>query len=171
MENLVHLLAELAVDLGNHAIDHGLLHRLLLIVGLEQFLDEGGHTPPGDAVGFVFGAQAGLGDDAVENAVVGGLPAGVERCLCGHGWRPRDQESGCWVSVRPSSSRMRSREASSPSTLSMALRKAGALPRGPFSATRASRSSGTCSTRLAGLKSFIELICSFTARSSCCGSS
>src|SRR5690606_1058637 len=156
MENLVHLLAELAVDLGNHAIDHGLLHRLLLIVGLEQFLDEGGHTPPGDAVGFVFGAQAGLGDDAVENAVVGGLPVVVERCLCVHGRRRLIQESCCWVWGRASSSILRYREASSPSTLSMAVRKAGALPRGPFSATRASgcsinwRSSGTCCTRLGG---------------------
>ena len=72
MENLVHLRAELGVDLGDHPVDHRLLHRL----------DEGGDATLGDVVGLVVRAQAGLGDDAVENVVFAVL---VPALLCGTG--------------------------------------------------------------------------------------
>src|SRR5690606_7130081 len=104
-----------------------------------------------------------------EDAGVGGGGAlGGGGCGRGHRW-------GFLVGAqasRPSSLSTRSRACGSASTLSMALRKAGALPRGPFRATSASRraisffSSGTCSTRLAGLKSFMESMRNCTARSS-----
>src|SRR5690606_33370928 len=169
VEDLVHLLAEGGVDLGDHAIDQRLLHRLVVVLRLEQLGDEGGDAALGDVVGLVGGVQPGFGDDALENAGVGGGGAvGGGGCGRGHRW-------GFLVGAqasRPSSLSTRSRACGSASTLSMALRKAGALPRGPFRATSASRraisffSSGTCSTRLAGLKSFMESMRNCTARSS-----
>src|SRR5690606_7185111 len=174
VEDLVHLPAELGVDLRDHAVDHGLLHRLVLVVRLQQLFDEGRHATLGDVIGLVVGSQAGFRDDAVENAGFGDIPGAFHYCTGTHARASlsRVQAScGAWA-ARPSSPSTRSRESSSESTLSMALRKAGALPSGPFRATRASSSSisffssGTCSTTAAGLKSFIELMRSSTGSSS-----
>ncbi|MNQ35177.1 hypothetical protein D3C85_486520 [compost metagenome] len=41
VEDFVHLLAELGVDLGDHAVDHGLFHRLVFVLRLQQLFDEG----------------------------------------------------------------------------------------------------------------------------------
>ncbi|MDT4792942.1 hypothetical protein D3C76_687530 [compost metagenome] len=142
VENFVHLPAELGVDLRDHAVDQCLLDLLALILRLQQLLDEGGDATFGDAIGFVIRSQAGLGDDAVENAVLDAGPRGFLYCARAHvlvSFRFPAQAS-C-LAARPSSPSTRSRESSSASTLSMALRKAGALPSGPLRATRASRSS------------------------------
>ncbi|MCY1529390.1 hypothetical protein D9M68_645300 [compost metagenome] len=90
----VHLLAELGVDLGDHPVDQGLLHRLVLVVRLEQFGDEGADAALGDGVGLVVRGQAGFGDDAVEDAgfglgmgLRGGGAAAVHRTTPCHGRR------------------------------------------------------------------------------------
>jgi hypothetical protein len=75
VEDLVHLAAELGIDLGDHAVDHGFLDRLAVVLRLEQFFDEGRHAALGDVVGFVVRGQTGFGDDAVENAVFAVLGA------------------------------------------------------------------------------------------------
>ncbi len=75
VEDFVHLTAELGIDLGDHAVNHGFLDRLAVVLRLEQFFDERRHTALGDVVGFVVRGQAGFGDDAVENAVFAVLVA------------------------------------------------------------------------------------------------
>ncbi len=80
VQDFVHLPAELGVDLRDHAVDHGLLHRLVFVLRLEQLFDEGRYAALGDVVGLVIGSQFGLGDDAVENAEFGGAVAAFYGC-------------------------------------------------------------------------------------------
>gem|GEM_PF-6990902 len=85
VKDLVHLLAELGVDLRDHAVDHGLLHRLVFVLRLEQFFDEGRDAALGDVVGLVVRGQAGFGDDAVEDAAFGEVVAVLDGgCASGH---------------------------------------------------------------------------------------
>ena len=70
VQDLVDLPAELVVDLGDHPVDQRLLHRLLGVVRLEQLLNEGGDAALGHTIALVVRREAGLGDDAVEDATV-----------------------------------------------------------------------------------------------------
>ncbi|MNJ49944.1 hypothetical protein D3C77_452030 [compost metagenome] len=85
VKNFVHLAAELGIDLGDHAINHGLLDRLTVILRLEQLFDKGRYTAFGDVIGFIVRRQAGFGDDAVENAVLAVVVAFLLCCTGTHG--------------------------------------------------------------------------------------
>ena len=69
MEDFVHLVAELGVDLGNHAINQGFFDRLTLVLRFQQFFDKRRYAALGDAIGVVFGRESGLRNDVVQNAV------------------------------------------------------------------------------------------------------
>ncbi|MNF62018.1 hypothetical protein D3C84_436870 [compost metagenome] len=152
MQYLVHLTAELRIDLGNHAVNHGFFDLFATVLRLEQFFDKCRYTTLGDIVGLIIRSQAGFGDDTVKNAVFTDLAALLMRCVSAHKWLPWLMETQAFgtVLLRPSSPSTRSRDSSVASTSSMALRNAGALPNGPLRATSASRnsisflSSGTC---------------------------
>ncbi len=81
VEDLVDLATELGVDLGDHAIDHGLLDRLTAVLGLEKLFDERRHAALGNVVGIVLWRQARLGDDAFKNTVLAIFLAVLQRCI------------------------------------------------------------------------------------------
>ncbi|MNY44167.1 hypothetical protein D3C86_1791720 [compost metagenome] len=84
VEDFVHLATELGIDLGDHTINHGLLDRFTVVLGLEQLFDEGRHAALGNIVGIIVRRQTGFGDDAVENAVFAALFALLLCCAGAH---------------------------------------------------------------------------------------
>ncbi|MNN88289.1 hypothetical protein D3C81_2059560 [compost metagenome] len=66
VENGVHLFAELAVDLGDHAVYQQLVDWLLTVAALEHLGDEGGHATFSDSIAFLGGFQPGLRHDVGE---------------------------------------------------------------------------------------------------------
>ena len=84
VEDFVHLPAELGVDLRDHAVDHGLFYWLIFVLRLQQLFDKGRYTALGDVIGFVVRSQFGLGNDAVEDAEVGGAATALYCCTSAH---------------------------------------------------------------------------------------
>ncbi len=53
MQDLIDLLAELGIDLGDHPVDQAFFHRLAAVVRLDQFFDKRRDTALGNAIGLV----------------------------------------------------------------------------------------------------------------------
>ena len=85
VQNAVHLPAEFAVNLGDHAIYQRFFYRLTLVVRFQQLADKGRDAPPGDGIGLVFGVQVGFGDNAIQQAVVGLAGTTLYGGVCTHG--------------------------------------------------------------------------------------
>ena len=91
MQDHVHLLAQRAVDLGNHLVDPVLVDRLLVITALQNLADERSHALAGDGIAFVRRANGGVGQQLIEQ---GRLFIGDQHL--GGGTFPRHEGYSIW---------------------------------------------------------------------------
>ena len=68
VKDLIHLFAELGVDLGDHPVDQAFLYGFVTIMWLDQLCDKRRHAALGDAISLVVGAEQCLGNDVIEDA-------------------------------------------------------------------------------------------------------
>src|SRR5882672_1709965 len=155
MHHFVELAGKLFVDLRNHAVDDFLVRLLVGTGRCQQLRNEGLHALFRDLIALVVGLEFRLDHDLVEQGARGGVGrgglSGAFGCLVWHGMvllmssgstrSPYFFSSG--AAPPPSSFRSFSLAAGSDTSDWIFFRNSGRLPRGPFSAVSASRSSNS----------------------------
>lgn len=66
MQDDVHLLAQGAVDFGDHLVDPVLVDRLLVVTAVQYLADERGHALAGDRIAFLRGLDHGVGQKLIQ---------------------------------------------------------------------------------------------------------
>src|SRR5690554_7360130 len=82
MQKLINLIADLCVELNNHAVNHRLVDQRSAIIALQQLGDKSRHPLPGNVVTLLARCQAGLRHDLIEESPVSLSLSGLSLRLC-----------------------------------------------------------------------------------------